>query len=185
MSLPSPLKNAALAAAGAALVGGGMLVGFMSAMARRKQLGEAAPAIPVPDPAMTKRVDDVARSVAELQKRLDSASPPAEAVADRLDTVSRRVEQLEQRVQQLVSEAPAVPPVDQILAAVEHMVTTRIAGLDERLTDQVHAIDLLRTASTQTDSLLQKLIQAVESLAAQTLEKGEGELPRPRDYPVA
>ena len=185
MSTSSPLKNAALAAAGAALLGGGMFFGFVSAMVRRKQLGEAAPAVPIPDPLLTKRIEDLAQSVAELQKRLDSAPLPAEAASERIDAVSRRVEQLEQRLEQLVGEAPAVPPIDQILAAVEHMVAMKIAGLDERLSDQVHAIELLRNASTQTDALLQKLIQAVESLAAQTLEKGEGEPARPRDYPVA
>lgn len=185
MSTSSPLKNAALAAAGAALLGGGMVVGFVSAMVRRKQLEEPAPAIPIPDPVVTKRIEDLAQSVAELQKRLDRVALPAEATGERLDAVSRRVEQLEQRVHQLVSEAPALPPIDQILAAVEHMVATKVAGLDKQLSDQVHAIEMLRNASTQTDALLQKLIQAVESLADHTLEKGDEEPARPRDYPVA
>ena len=193
MSTSSPLKSAAWAVAGAALLGGGMFLGFVSALAGRR-LGEPAGPEPEPkkDPApgpdliSVRRIDELARAVGELQKRVDGAAPPpAQAAAERLDEVSFRVAQLESRVEQLVSETPAVPPVDQMLAAVEHMVAAKIAGLDERLTHQVHAIELLRNASAQTDVLLQKLIRAVETLAEQTGEKIEAQLVPHKDYPIA
>lgn len=194
-----------------------MFLGFVSALVRRKQLelGGAAPVTPgptpvtAPDPAYLRRVDELASAVAALQKRVDTraetglksaAAPPSEEMAGRLEAVSERIERLERRVEQLASEASAAPAVDtdQVLAAVEQMITQRIGGLDERLTDQVRAIELLRSASAQTDTLLQKLICAVEVLAEQAGEKlaksasaaegnAEGALGAgpPRDYPFA
>jgi type II secretory pathway component PulM len=195
MKTTGTVKGAALAAAGAVLLGGGMFLGFVSALVRRKPegrgpLAEVSPALS--GPPLAERVEELAQSVADLQKRIETAAAPKpqeEAVTEKLEAVSLRVEQLERRVEQLASEAPPIPPIDQILAAVEHMVSVKISGLDDRLTDQVHAIELLRSASTQTDMLLQKLIDAVEALgghpAGQTEVSGEGEPEAPPDYPIA
>ena len=195
MSKTGALKSAALAAAGAALLGGGMFLGFVSAMLRRREPGAepgggsiAGPA--APEAVSARRIDGLARSVADLERRFETAASPAPAaVADQLEAVTSRVEQLERRVEQLVTGVPAIPTVDQILTAVEQMVAAKIGGLDERLTNQVHAIEMLRNASVQTDALLHKLIHAVEALADQTVEQAEfpeAELaPVPRDYPIA
>ena len=177
MKTSRALKSAAWAAAGAALLGGGMFLGFFSALLDRKRR-ELSPTISPPQ--TNERIEQLTLAVADLQKRVYGGAP-----ADKLESVSRRVEQLEQRVEQLVNEPPGLPAVDQVLEAVEQMVSAKIGGLDERLTDQVQAIDLLRTASAQTDALLQKLLEAVETLA----ERNSGESrPGPsdgRDYPVA
>jgi methyl-accepting chemotaxis protein len=164
MSRRGPLETAAWAAAGAAILGGGLFLGFMSAMLGRRREGEADAEPSNPDPILSRRVEDLATVVSGLQQRLESAAAPVK----KLDAITERVGQLERRVEQIVSEPPAGPSVEQVLAAVEQMVAAKIGGLDERLTDQVHAIELLRHASTQTDALLHRLIQAVESLAEQS-----------------
>jgi outer membrane murein-binding lipoprotein Lpp len=138
-----------------------MFLGFLSALLARRRESEA-PA-DAPDPGLSRRVDELAGVVAQLRQHLDAAAkPPAQ-----IEAITSRVEQLERRVDQLATEMPAAPPLEQVLAAVEQMVSAKIGGLDERLTDQVHAIELLRRASGQTDALLQRLIQAVESLTEQ------------------
>ncbi len=162
MSRRGPLETAAWAAAGAALLGGGLFLGFVSAMLGRRREGEAEAS--VPDPTLARRVEDLATLVTGLQGRVESAAAPG----NKLDAITERVGQLERRVEQILVEAPAGPSVEQVLAAVEQMVAAKIGGLDERLTDQVHAIELLRHASTQTDALLHRLIQAVEGLAEQS-----------------
>lgn len=166
MSRRGPLETAAWAAAGAALLGGGLFLGFVSALLGRRREGEAEADTSVPDPILSRRVEDLATLVTGLQHRVEAAAAPAQ----NLDAITQRVEQLERRVEQIVIEAPAGPSVEQVLAAVEQMVAAKIGGLDERLTDQVHAIELLRHASTQTDALLHRLIQAVENLAEQSSE---------------
>ncbi len=189
-------------------MGGGIFLGLVTA-ALRRPFEPLAPGVAPPplDPAFQRRIEELAGAVTNLQQRFDtaeqhrSAGPPEgqpQAVTERLNEVSSRIEQLERRVEQLVSETPSLPPIDQVLAAVEHMVAVKIAGLDERLTDQVHAIELLRSASSQTDALLQKLITAVEALADQTAERMEAAEQGPagapaagapavhqRDYPIA
>jgi hypothetical protein len=178
-----------------------MLLGFASALVRRRERGEpekaAAGGAGALDAVYLKRIDELASAVAGIQERLDRAAPyPAtESTSEKIQAVSLRVEQLERRVDQLISEMPSVPPVDHVLAAVEHMVAAKIGALDERLTNQVQAIELLRKASSQTDALLQKLIAAVEDLshAAEqpgrpTLqpESGERQPPEPpENYPIA
>jgi hypothetical protein len=190
-------KGVAWAAAGAAFMGGGVLLGRLSSLLvppakreREEPAGAALPSEPIANAEMRRRLDHLAAAITELQARVEE---PRQAAArpDQIDLISRRVDQLEQRVEQMIAEAPVVPPVDQVLAAVEQMITARIGGLDERLTDQVHAIELLRSASSQTDALLQRLIHAVEALAApaesqplDSIEKAEAERAKEWDSPL-
>lgn len=194
----SPLRAAALAAAGAALLGGGMFLGFVSALVKRKEWeGTGAAPAGAPDAGYSQRVDQLAAAVVELQKRVDRgvgsvAVPAPEETGEQLEAVSRRIERLEQRLEQL---AFGTPPTEDVLDAVERMIENRIGGLDKRLKDQVQQIEMLRHASTQTDVLLQRLIAAVESLGRQGGEKPppgpedgpEGPRPggAPPDYPLA
>ena len=180
MKTAEALKTATWAVAGAALFGSGMFLGFVSALVQRGETDESAPEggpAPAPFPSLgggySKRIDELAGAVGDLRRRVDAVSPrPPGAVGDR-DSVTLRVEQLEKRVEQLAQQAPGRPQVDEILEAVEHMVAVRVAGLDERLAEQLQAIELLRNASAQTDALLQKLIQAVDALADQAAEAAE------------
>ncbi len=193
MQAAGPLKTVVWALAGTALLGGGLFLGILSALLGRRAARleeEPSPLLPPGWPDQGRRVEELAKAVADLQSRLGPDLPPA--VEERLETVKVRVDQLEGRLEQVVREGAVLPPMEQVLAAVERMVAVRIGGLDERLTDQVNAIELLRKASAQTDALLQKLIQAVESLAEQSAEsepvaRGEArndEGGRP-DYPIA
>jgi hypothetical protein len=195
-------KGVAWAAAGAALLGGGMIFGRLASLLprTREQQDAGAPEEPArrdriePSAEIGRRLEALAASVTELEKRMETPAP-VPAKLDQIDVISQRVEKLERRVDELLAEPAQLPPIDQVLAAVEQMISTRIGGLDERLSDQVHAIELLRTASTQTDTLLQRLIQAVEALtgpaAEPERETGKRETPpstaeRPRDwdYPI-
>ncbi len=170
-----------------------MLLGLVSAAVRRRPGEEADPEPTSANQEYLKRFAELAASVTELQNRIEARTPAAPAaVASQLAAVSARVERLERRVEELVSEPQPIPAADQVLAAVEQMVAVKIGALDERLTDQVHAIEMLRHASTETDVLLHKLLRAVEALADQASEKMEAPemversaAAAPKDYPVA
>jgi len=83
----------------------------------------------------------------------------------------------------------ADPPEEALLAAVEAMVAARVGGLDERIAEQVRAIELLRDSSAETDALLERLIVAVTELAQQRVEQDVTAAPQSsseeRSYPPA
>jgi uncharacterized protein YPO0396 len=190
MKTSGPLAGAAWAVAGAAILGGGVAIGFASAIVQRREGAVKPTAPPEAEIPHQNRLEALARAVAALEKRLEtvSAQRSEEPLAERLDAVSTRVAQLEARVEEAIAESAAVPRLDQVLGAVEQMVAAKIDGLDQRLTDQVQAIDHLRSASSQTDALLHRLISAVEALSVQHKIAGpEGENPDapPRTYPIA
>jgi len=167
MSRHGALETAVWAVAGAALLGGGIVLGLASAALGKRQKAEdsAAPSpMPGPDPGLSKLVEELAATVAGLERRVELTAAPIAKV----DAVTQRVEELERRVDQIAVESQPAPPIEQVLAAVEQMVAAKIGGLDERLTDQVHAIELLRHASVQTDVLLERLLRAVEGLSDQS-----------------
>jgi len=187
------LRTVGWIASGVALLGGSLFAGFLSALVRQRRLeSRDRKTISTDGPPTVGRIEELARAVAQLEKRLDT-----NGVASCLNLVLERVEKLERCVEQLAGEMPSLPPIDQVLAAVEQMVAAKISGLDERLGDQVQAIELLRNATAQTDLLLQKLIQAVEELADQAGDRRSGSPsqttgpsvsgghPGDRDYPVA
>jgi len=180
---------------GATLLGGGMFVGFVSALVGRRQQALLPDGSATPDPLLPQRVEELARAVAALQSHLEKPAgevPVPPPVIEQLSAVSLRVAGLEQRIEEMAANPGALPPVDHVLAAVEQMVADKIEGIDERLSDQVRAIEELRKASTQTDSLLEKLLSAVETLTAQLPEREPGEAATDgqtaaagRDYPIA
>jgi len=168
MKVSDIVKSVVWAAAGAVFVGSGMVVGRFTTLVEQSRRDDPVPAEPpeprvARDPDFGRRLDRLASSVASLEARVEAvASAPANG---RVEAMTERVDQLERLVEQTIAQTPSLPPIDQVLGAVEQMISARIGGLDERLTDQVHAIELLRGASAQTDILLHKLIQAVETLA--------------------
>jgi hypothetical protein len=169
MKVTDVIKSVVWAVAGAVFVGGGMVVGRFATLVEQQARADdpAAGKPPEPrvarDPDFGRRLDRLASSVASLEARVEAVtSAPGNG---QVEAITERVDQLERLVEQTIAQTPPLPPIDQVLGAVEQMVSARIGGLDERLTDQVHAIELLRSASAQTDVLLHRLIQAVEGLA--------------------
>jgi sugar-specific transcriptional regulator TrmB len=169
MKTTGSLTGAAWAVAGAAILGGGVVLGFASALVQRRETKPELAPPASPETANQRRADELARAVAALERRLEAAAKHRsdESTADRLDAVNLRIEKLEARMDQVFNESAAAPRIDQVLGVVEHMVASRVEGLDQRLDDQVEAIESLRNASTQTDVLLQRLLLAVEALSNQ------------------
>jgi uncharacterized coiled-coil protein SlyX len=60
------------------------------------------------------------------------------------------------------------PTIGQIVAAMEQLLSHTMASLDERLSTQSHSIDVLKTAVSQTDSLLERVLESLDSLQGYT-----------------
>jgi uncharacterized coiled-coil protein SlyX len=99
-------------------------------------------------------VDELKRSLAGLEERV-AAQESANAGAHT---------QMEARLDRHDAKLAEVPSVAQLTAAVEQLLTKTMATLDERLTMQAHSIDVLKTTVSQTDSLLERVLESLDAL---------------------
>ena len=51
---------------------------------------------------------------------------------------------------------------------MEQLLAKTMTSLDERLTTQAHSIDVLKTTVSQTDSLLERVLESLDSLQTYT-----------------
>ena len=99
-------------------------------------------------------VQDLKRSVADLEARL-TAQETAQ---------SNRFGQIETRLDEHTAKLANIPSTTQIVAAMEQLLSKTMASLDERLTTQAHSIEVLKTTVSQTDSLLERVLESLDSL---------------------
>jgi uncharacterized coiled-coil protein SlyX len=103
------------------------------------------------DPAA---VADLKRSLAGLESRM----------AAQEEAQTARLNQLESRVEDHEAKLAVVPSTAQIVAAMERLLSGAMASLDERLATQAHSIEILKTTVSQTDGLLERVLESLDSL---------------------
>lgn len=97
---------------------------------------------------------DLRHSVAELESRL--AAQQAASTA--------RFGAIEARLEEHTAKLADMPSTSQIVAAMEQLLSKTMVSLDERLTAQAHSIEVLKTTVSQTDSLLERVLESLDSL---------------------
>ncbi|MBZ5581351.1 MAG: hypothetical protein LAQ30_03950 [Acidobacteriia bacterium] len=102
--------------------------------------------------------DELKRSLAGLEKRLEAQESSSAA----------RFAQVETRLEEHAARLAEVPSTAQIVAAMEQLLSKTMSSLDERLTGQAHSIEVLKTTVSQTDSLLERVLESLDSLQAYT-----------------
>jgi len=68
------------------------------------------------------------------------------------------------RFGELEAKLADVPSTDQIVGAMEQLLAKTMSSLDQRLTTQAHSIEVLKTTVSQTDSLLERVLESLDSL---------------------
>jgi hypothetical protein len=85
------------------------------------------------------------------------------------DTASaNRFTQIETRLDEHAAKLADVPSTTQIVAAMEQLLAKTMSSLDERLSTQAHSIEVLKTTVSQTDSLLERVLESLDSLQTYT-----------------
>jgi len=107
------------------------------------------------DPAVTR---DLKNAIADLEARL-----AAQETAN-----SARFTQMEARLEEHAATLADVPSTAQIVAAMEQLLAKTMSSLDDRLTTQAHSIEVLKTTVSQTDSLLERVLESLDSLQSYT-----------------
>ena len=98
------------------------------------------------------------RSIADLGSRLE-AQESANAT---------RFARVETRLDEHAAKLVDIPSTSQIVAAMEQLLSKTMTSLDERLTTQAHSIEALKTTVTQSDSLLERVLESLDSLESFT-----------------
>ena len=101
------------------------------------------------------------RSLADLETRLTQQ----EALQD------NRWHQLETKVIEHEERLKDVPSTSQIVSAMEALLTKTMSSLDERLSSQAHSIEVLKTTVSQTDELLERVLESIDSLRQPSLDE--------------
>ncbi len=102
--------------------------------------------------------EELKSSLANLETRLTAQDT---ATAERFTKV-------ESRLEEHAAKLSEVPSTAQIVAAMEQLLSKTMTSLDERLTTQAHSIEVLKTTVSQTDSLLERVLESLDSLQTYT-----------------
>ena len=95
-----------------------------------------------------------AQDVAQLRKSL----------ADLEARHENRLSQLEAAVADHEQRLNDVPSTTQIVAAMEALLSKTMTSLDQRLTAQAQSIEVLKTTVSQTDELLERVLESIDSV---------------------
>jgi len=99
-------------------------------------------------------VGDLKRSLARLEERL-TADEAANAAIQK---------EIQARLESHASRLAAVPTLEQLTAAIEQLLAKTMGALEERLTTQATSIEILRTTVSQTDGLLERVLESLDTL---------------------
>jgi len=100
--------------------------------------------------------DDLKRSLADLETRME-----ARQAAD-----AARFSRVESRLEEHTARLKDVPSTTQIVAAMEQLLVKTMSSLDDRLSTQAHSIEVLKATVSQTDTLLERVLESLDSLQA-------------------
>jgi chromosome segregation ATPase len=103
-------------------------------------------------------LQDLKSSLANLETRLTAQDSATAA----------RFQQVETRLEEHSAKLAEVPSTAQIVAAMEQLLSKTMSSLDDRLTTQAHSIEVLKTTVSQTDSLLERVLESLDSLQSYT-----------------
>lgn len=117
----------------------------------------------------------------DTQDLRDAISRLESSLVSQESANSKRFAQMEARLDEHAGKLADVPSTAQIVAAMEQLLTKTMASLDDRLSTQAHSIEVLKTTVSQTDSLLERVLESLDSLQtySDTTELGEDVLLHP------
>src|ERR1051326_7405242 len=101
---------------------------------------------------------ELKEAIADLQHR----------IAENESSTAARLAQVETRLDEHAAKLSDVPSTAQIVAAMEQLLSKAMASLDDRMTTQAHSIEILKTTVAQTDSLLERVLESLDSLQTYT-----------------
>lgn len=152
---------------GVVLFLGGVIAGILSAQKSPEEpRGQAA------ESNGDATADPVLSSISTNEWK-DSVELLAKRMAAQEAASTARFRQMEARLDEYSSKLAEAPSTAQIISAMEQLLSRTMGSLDDRLTTQAHSIEVLKTTVSQTDSLLERVLESLDSLQAESPEGPE------------
>jgi hypothetical protein len=147
--------------------------GLMASLTKSPTPATGTPTLDrVVDSCLSKDPDARASGMRTIVMTLKLLSVPARReLANRQDGNSQGIEALNARIGQLER---AVEEIRRHMAHFEHSVAADLVDIERSIKAQATAIDSSRTAMSQTDDLVERVVEALESLETTVLDKGAG-----------
>jgi len=101
------------------------------------------------------------RQIAELRESLNRLEMRFE---QQTAEAAARIQHVETRMDEQSAKLLEAPTMAQIAAAMEQVLSRTMTSLDERLATQAHSIEMLKMTVSQTDSLLERVLESLDSL---------------------
>jgi chromosome segregation ATPase len=108
---------------------------------------------------------EVKSALARLEHRMAEQESASES----------RFSRIEAKLEDHAARLADVPSTAQIVSAMEQILARTMSSLDDRLNSQARSIDTLKTTVAQTDSLLERVLESIDSLHAFAEPGGVGE----------
>ena len=106
-------------------------------------------------------------SVASLTTRYDG----------RLTEVESRIGDHEVKLGDHAAKLKEMPTLAQVVSTMEEMLSSTMSGLDNKLSEQVRSIEVLKTTVAQSDELMERVLDSIYSLQSHVAENDKSEVP--------
>lgn len=88
-----------------------------------------------------------------------------------------RLSVLETHVKDHEAKLKELPTLAQVVSTMEEMLSSTMSGLDQKLSDQVKSIEVLKTTVAQSDELMERVLDSIYSLQNHVAENDKSEVP--------
>jgi uncharacterized coiled-coil protein SlyX len=88
-----------------------------------------------------------------------------------------RMTELEGRVNDHSAKLKELPTLAQVVSTMEEMLSSTMSGLDNKLSEQVRSIEVLKTTVAQSDELMERVLDSIYSLQSHVAENDKSEVP--------
>jgi hypothetical protein len=103
---------------------------------------------------------------AETERTVEQLKQTVAALEVRLASQESLVAGQLQSIEAHTAKLNAIPSTGEIVEAMESLLAKTLSGLDQRLGAQANSIEVLQTAVSQTDGLLEKVLESLDLLQA-------------------
>lgn len=88
-----------------------------------------------------------------------------------------RLSAVETSVKDHDAKLKELPTLAQVVSTMEEMLSNTMSGLDQKLSDQVKSIEVLKTTVSQSDELMERVLDSIYSLQSHVAENDKSEVP--------